>query len=220
MNKTMGSLIFCLCLFVLAGCVISVGAESRGGNVDSVFGSITVADGKHMGHIETVNGSIELGDKVTAGKLETVNGGIETGSHCKFASAETVNGDIEVGQNSDVRGTLETVNGDIELAANSRVGGNIETVNGDILLETAHASKNVETVNGDIKLRGKTLVMGNIIFEEPGGGWFNDWFTTDSHLHIDAKAEVKGEIHLHRPVKLHIAKGAAHGKIFHHYRKD
>lgn len=187
----------------LSGCVIHVGSDGvdtgfRG--VSSVFGEVSVSQGKSVGDVSSVNGNIELEDDVTAGTVDTVNGSIEIGSDVSVQEATTVNGDIEAGTNFSSAGKVKTVNGEIVIAQQSVVQGDIGTVNGDILLKSVDVEGNLYTKNGDISLEEKTVIHGDLVFgrqDRPRRG-------TKPTLTISGTASVKGDIILKRPVTLYI----------------
>ena len=85
----------------LSGCVINVGGHNSSdydGNVNRVFGSISVSENRQVGSLTTVNGGITLSDNVKADELTTVNGGVTVGDFCEIDGITVVNGDIEAGQ--------------------------------------------------------------------------------------------------------------------------
>ena len=185
----------------LSGCIIHVGggAEDGSGRVSSVFGGLTVSEGKHVSDVNSVNGSIDLEDHVSAEDVETVNGSIEIGDNVSVDDAETVNGDIDIGRNFSSSGFVETVNGDIRILRNSQVGGNVKTVNGDIELSGVSVNGDADTRNGDVTLTNNTHIKGDVVFHHNKGA--NRWKSVPS-LTISADSKVDGQIILHREVKL------------------
>lgn len=206
MLKTQSSLfVTCLGMFwlTLSGCVIHVGSDGIDSNyngVSSVFGEVSVSEGKTVGDVSSVNGNVELEDYVTADKVDTVNGSIEVGRHVAVSEATTVNGDIETGTEFKSEGKVETVNGEINIESMSRVKGDIATVNGDIVLRNVVASGNVYTKNGDMALTEKTLIKGDLIYGRRGRSSNRSLPV----LTISQDSDVQGEIVLKRPVTLRI----------------
>ncbi len=187
----------------LSGCVIHVGSDGvdsgfRG--VSSVFGEVSVSQGKTVGDVSSVNGGIELEDDVTAGTVDTVNGSIEIGADVSVKEATTVNGDIEAGRNFSSFGKVKTVNGEIVIAQQSRVQGDVATVNGDIVLKSVNIEGDIYTKNGDISLEENTVVHGDLVYGRQDRSRRN----TKPTLTISGDSSVKGDIILKRPVTLYI----------------
>lgn len=202
---------------LLQGCVINVNADSVGGDVSRVFGSIDIARGQTVGDVESVNGGIDIEDDATAEDVETVNGSIKLGDNVRVDSLETVNGSIRAGHGLEASGDVETVNGRITLRENSRVGRDVSTVNGEIDLEGVAVEGSVETVNGDILLAA-SVVGGDVVFEDNDGGWWKgDRDRSRPRLRIDGESVVRGDIILYRDVKLDIDADAEIGDIVRRY---
>ena len=195
-----------LCLVVgtaLCGCVINVGGHNSSdynGNVNRVFGSISVSENRQVGSLTTVNGGITLNDNVQAGELTTVNGGVTLGDFCEIDGITVVNGDIEAGKQLVSDDSIESVNGDIILGSGAKVDGSLITVNGDIEAADLTLSDNIETVNGDISISGNSVIEGDIIYNDPEN---NDNHSTPT-LAIADTVRLSGEIILERDVKLKI----------------
>ena len=203
----------------LTSCAVHVQANSKGGDLDSVFGGVTVSQGAEVRDVSSVNGGVELKKNSSARDVETVNGGIDIGSGVRIRSAETVNGGIDGGEGLTVEQSVETVNGGIELDKNTQIGGNVETVNGDIDLNNVKIGKNLKTNNGDITLTNGSEIVGNIIVEA-SNGWFSGWGNDEKIvIKIDDSSAVRGEIQLHKPVKLEISEKAIVGEIKYLYER-
>ncbi|WP_088332868.1 hypothetical protein [Lacimicrobium sp. SS2-24] len=203
---------------LLTGCIVHVGADQQGGNIDGVFGDIDIQSGQSAKNLSVVNGSIEMESHSSARDLETVNGSIELADHVSIRSAETVNGSIEAGQNLQVEGSLETVNGEILLQRGAEVGGDVENVNGDLRLVDARIGGDVETYNGDVELLGNTHIQGDVAIRRSRD---NSWVSWDSDreptLTIAANVQIDGEIVLERPVKLKLDNPALSSKVVRRY---
>ncbi|MBU3022525.1 hypothetical protein [Aestuariibacter sp. A3R04] len=200
---------------LLAGCVVHVGGHASsggGGEVSSVFGSVSVSEGKRVSDVSSVNGDVLLEDNVIASDVSTVNGDVEMGDNIMVDTATTVNGNIQGGENLHVFGETSTVNGNISLSMGSIISGDITTVNGDITLSDTEAKQHIITVNGDISLLGNTQVMGNIVFEETDDGWELNGKSVPV-LYIDANVRLSGQIILKRAVTLHIDNPVLEEKI-------
>lgn len=203
----------------LSGCIIHVGgdAEDGSGRVSSVFGGLTVSEGKRVSDVNSVNGSIDLEDHVSAQDVETVNGSIEIGDNVSVDEAETVNGDIDIGRNFSSAGFVETVNGDIRILRNSQVGGNVKTVNGDIELSGVSVNGDADTRNGDITLADNTHIKGDVVFHHNKGS--NRWKSLPS-LTISADSKVDGKIILHREVQLNFDDAELLKKVQYEYNDE
>lgn len=191
---------------------IEAGESAEGGS--TVNGSIRVGEGAYVtGSLETVNGSIKLANGVQAGEVESVNGRISIGDDSSIASSETVNGRNELGERVQVAGSVETVNGGIEAGAGSRIGGDVSAVNGSILLTAVEVEGDVTNVNGDIELADGTRVMGSVIVRKPkrvGWGWGK---SERSNIIIGPNVIIEGELELQRKVRLYVHDTAEIGKI-------
>ena len=187
----------------LSGCVINVGGHNSSdydGNVNRVFGSISVSEHRQVGSLTTVNGGITLSDNVKADELTTVNGGVTVGDFCEIDGITVVNGDIEAGKQLVSGDGIESVNGDIILGSGAKVDGSLITVNGDIEAADLTLTDNIETVNGDITISGNSIIEGDIIYDDPEN---NDNHSTPT-LSITDTVRLNGEIVLERDVKLEI----------------
>lgn len=195
----------------LSGCVLHVSGngEMEFGGVSSVFGNVSVSEGKHVTDVSSVNGNIELEDNVSAQNVDTVNGNIEIGDHVSVRKAETVNGDISTGTHFVNSGSTETVNGGIRIEPHGQIGNNVKTVNGDIELKHVKVGGNVVTNNGDIYLTDHTQVEGDVIFRK------NDR-RRDRHeptLRVAETVRIGGEILLYRDVELQIDNPQLQNKV-------
>ena len=205
--------------FVLSGCAVSVGANSKSGfqDLDSVFGGVTVGRNAEVRDVSSVNGGVEIKSGAKARVVDTVNGGIELGNNVTVRSAETVNGGIDAGKNLQVERDVETVNGGVRLSAQSNIGRDVVTVNGDIDLSNVTVVRNVRTHNGDVSILNGSVVEGDLIIEK-SNSWF-DWSDVSEKpvIEIDENSQVAGVIHLYKPVTLKIADDAKVGEVKKHY---
>ncbi|WP_100641852.1 hypothetical protein [Alteromonas facilis] len=208
-------LIIATCVsFGLSGCVIHVGGgngwDIEDGEVSSVFGDVSVGEGKYVSHVSSVNGDVTLEDRVTVDHLSSVNGDIDIGEHVTADGVDVVNGDIEIGEHFTNQNGVNSVNGDIDIAEHANINGLVKTVNGDIEIKSGNIDNDIVTTNGDISLLHGSHVTGNIVYEQNSK---NYWGSDEPKLVIDAKSRVDGEIILHRPVKLEFANPELQSKV-------
>lgn len=190
---------------------ISAGSETDGQS--SVNGSITVgARAVIDGSLETVNGSIRVAENVTLEDAGTVNGTIRIASGSSARNVSSVNGSIRLGENVTVDGEIEVINGKISLDTGTRVADDVSNVNGEISLTGAEVGGNLSTVNGDVTLNDGSTLRGDLIVEEPGGwGWRNN--KRRPIITIGPDSKVLGNIVLEREVKLFISDSAEVGGV-------
>lgn len=200
----------------LSGCVIHVGGGD-GSGVSSVFGNVSVSEGKEVGDVSSVNGNVELADSVRARHVDAVNGNLEMGDNVTIAWGNTVNGNIETGTGFYSEGKIETTNGNIHLGKNSEVVDNVETVNGDIELPAVKVGGSLVTHTGDIILTEGTSISGDIVFRKRSRS--SSWFGRDETptLRVDATVTLNGDIVLQRPVILELADPAMKSKVIEEY---
>lgn len=193
-------------------------------SINRINGSIEFNEDDPAGtDLKTVNGGVRVLPGSTSGEISTVNGPIRVHSAASAQAAQTVNGTINIGEDATVRGTVQAVNGGITLDAGSGVEGDVATVNGLIRIDGASVSGSIRTVNGNVLIREGSVIHGDITFSEAGeeNGWLPRLFgfrngSQRSRLDIGANVEVKGDIHLHRDVDLHISDSARTGDIIRH----
>ncbi len=192
-------------------------AELR--NISKVIGGIRVPAEERLGNISSVNGGIDLARGSSAEKLDTVNGGINLDEQVVITRAETVNGAIRVGRDVTVNGSLTTVNGGVSTNPGTVIENRVRTVNGTIRLRDTRVEENVQTSNGDILLTNGSVIEGDIVVKG-NRSWLSRWFSFNhqpSRILIDAESSVRGDIHLHREVRLEIEDGAEVGDIIEHF---
>lgn len=198
-------------MFMLAGCIIHVGASDGNGeysytsdkDYSSTNKSVSVASGKNVGDVSSVNGSVTIADGVTAQEVSNVNGRIEIGDNVSVESVSIVNGRISIGDNFKSTGSVETVNGNIDIDEGSQVGDSIETVNGDINLDGVKVAKDIVTVNGDLHLKSGTIIEGDVRFE--GKPSNSNWRASSPTLSVDEGAEIRGKIIIYKDVEFKFA---------------
>jgi hypothetical protein len=192
---------------------IKVDAGSQTGGQSSVNGSITVGEGAVIdGSLETVNGSIRVAENVSLEDAETVNGTIRIASGSSADDVSSVNGAIRLGANVTIDGGVEVVNGKISMDSGTRVANNVSNVNGEILLSGADIGGDLSTVNGDVTLQDRSILRGDLIVEKPGGwGWNNN--SRKPKVIVGPESKVLGEIVLEREVELFISESAEVGGV-------
>lgn len=191
---------------------IKIDAGSQSGGQSSVNGSISVGEGAVIdGSLETVNGSIRVAENVKLQDAETVNGTIRIASGSSAEDVGSVNGAIRLGENVTVSGGVEVVNGKISLDSGTNVAADVSNVNGEISLTGATIGGNLSTVNGDVSLHDGSTLRGDLIVEKPGGwGWNNK---RKPKVIIGPNSKVIGHIVLEREVELYISNSAEVGGV-------
>jgi DUF4097 and DUF4098 domain-containing protein YvlB len=198
-------------LFMLAGCIIHVGASDANGeysyasdkDYSSTNKSVSVASGKTIGDVSSVNGSISIDDNVTAQEVSNVNGRITIADNVSVESVSIVNGRIKIGENFKSTESVETVNGSIDIEEGSYVGGNIETVNGDVELDNVKVAQDIVTVNGDLFLKNGTIIEGDVRFE--GKPSNSNWRKNPPTLNVDEGSKILGKIIIYKDVDFNFA---------------
>ncbi len=192
---------------------IKIDAGSHSGGQSSVNGSISVGSGAVIdGSLETVNGSIRVAEDVTLEDAKTVNGTIRIASGSSAEDVGSVNGAIRLGENVTVSGGVEVVNGKISLDSGTKVAADVSNVNGEISLTAAEIGGNLSTVNGDVSLHDGSTLHGDLIVEKPGGwGWSNN--KRKPKVIIGPNSKVLGTIVLQRKVELYISNSAEVGDV-------
>ncbi|MEM7612173.1 MAG: hypothetical protein AAF270_10860 [Pseudomonadota bacterium] len=194
---------------------IEAGATSDGGS--TVNGKVSVGPGAVVrGDLETVNGSISIAENVQAGAVESVNGRIQIDRGADIASSETVNGRNSIGPDSRVAGDVSTVNGLISVGSGSEVGGDISAVNGKIRLNNVMVNGNVENINGGMELKDGTRVAQSVIVRKPkSSGW--SWGKKDKNkkprIVIGRDVVIEGDLVLEQEVELYVHETAKIGAI-------
>ena len=192
---------------------IMVDAGSETGGQSSVNGSITVGKGAVVnGSLETVNGSIRVAEDVTLKDAETVNGTIRIGSGSSAEDVSSVNGAIRLGENVSIGGKIEVVNGKISLDTGTKVADGVSNVNGEITLSGAEVGGNLSTVNGDVSLNDGSTLRGDLVVEKPGGWNWNENKRKPKVI-IGPNSRVLGTIVLERKVELFISDSAEVGGV-------
>ncbi len=192
---------------------IKIDAGSEAGGQSSVNGSITVGEGAVInGSLNTVNGSIRIAEDVTLTDAETVNGTVRIASGSSADNVRSVNGSIRLGENVSIGGEVEVVNGRISLDAGTRVAEGVSNVNGEISLSGAEVGGDLSTVNGDVSLNDGSTLHGDLMVEKPGGwGWKDN--KRRPKIIIGPNSRVLGNIILEREVELFISDSAEVGGV-------
>ena len=195
---------------------ITVNADETSEGQSSLNGSITVGKNARIdGSLETVNGSIRIADGVQVEDVETVNGSIRIADKVSARNLLTVNGSVTVGEGGGISGDVSAVNGKIGLKDGTKVGGAVTTVNGALDFNGATISGDASTVNGDVTLADKTVIEGDLVIEKPDRSFWN-WSDSSRHLPvvtIGPGSRVDGTIVLNRKVKLFISETASVGAV-------
>lgn len=205
-------LLFCV---LVTGCVIHVGPggyKNPDANPDSIFGDIRVSSGQDVQNVNSVNGSIELSHRVSATRVETVNGNVEIGDWVQVSQVITVNGNVRAGEYFIVKDKVETINGNIRLSQHAQIGGDLQSINGNMTLNGVQINGVLFNINGDITLRGKSKIVGDLIYKEDGSENRNNRQNMPV-LTIDDDVVIEGNIILKRPVELRIANPAVAEKV-------
>ncbi len=195
---------------------IVIDADQTVDGQSTVNGSITVGKNARInGSLETVNGSIRVANGVHAGDIETVNGSIRLGSEVNAQGVETVNGSITVDTDSVISRSVETVNGRISLQNGVTVAENMETVNGELDMIGATVQGNASTVNGSVTLSDQAVLKGDLTIEKAKSSF---WHKSDSErkmpvVTIGPGSRVGGTLVLKRKVKLFISDSAEVGGV-------
>ena len=192
---------------------IKVAAGSETDSQSTINGSISVGAGAVIdGSLETVNGSIRVAEDVTLKDAETVNGTIRIASGSSADDVHSVNGSIRLGENVSIDGEVGVVNGKISLATGTKVADDVSNVNGEITLSGAEVGGNLSTVNGDVSLHDGAILRGDLIVEKPGGWGWNDKKRKPKII-IGQNSKVLGNIVLEREVELFISDSAEVGGV-------
>jgi len=192
-------------------------AEFR--DISKINGGIRIAAEERVGDLSSINGGISLAQGAKAYDVGTVNGGIVLDDRSSVGDADTVNGGIRVGEDVMVSGSLSSVNGRIRTEAGTVVENSVSTVNGTIQLRNTRVGEDVETTRGDIEIRDGSTIEGDVVVKGTNSWWTRIFRFTNkpSELTIDASSVVLGDIHLYRPVNLHIDADAQVGDIIEHF---
>lgn len=190
---------------------IDDGVEADGQS--SVNGSISIGKGAIInGSVETVNGTIRIAENARVEGVETVNGSIRLASGVVSEDVGSVNGSIRLGENVTVRGEVSVVNGKISLDKGTHIADSVSNVNGEISLTGAEIGGDLTTVNGDVTLDQGSTLRGDLIVEKPGGwGWNRD--RRKPKIVIGPDSKVIGNIALEREVELFISTTAEVGGV-------
>lgn len=135
---------------------VSIGADCTvNGDCRTVNGRVAVGAGSQVGSLQSVNGSIKIAENVSVGgDVGTVNGSIKLAANATVeGEVETVNGSVACEVGGSVSEDIATVNGSIHLTR-TEVGGNLRTVNGSLTLDDN------SRVAGNIFIKGKSTRYG------------------------------------------------------------
>jgi hypothetical protein len=185
-----------LLLVGLSGCVLGNKIGHSGKDVYSTFGNIDVRDGQHAGDLENNSGNISVGRNAKVESVDIVNGNIDIGESTVAYSLETVNGNIDVAKNVIITQTIKVVNGSINIQQGVSVGTNLIAS------------------NGDVTLANKSLIKGDIIFEDT---FLSSATDKTPILRIAEGATIEGKIHLHRKVKVFLPDSISLDTVVRHY---
>lgn len=192
---------------------IRVDDGQQSGGQSTVNGSITIGrDATIDGTVETVNGTIRVGENSRIERAETVNGSVRLADGVTATGIESVNGSIGLGGNVVVEGEVAVVNGKIEIGRGSRVAEDVSNVNGEIEVSGAEIGGDLTTVNGDVYLKDETVIVGDLVIEEPDN-LFGDTFRRKPKVVIGPGVAVQGDVRLEREVELYISDSASVGGV-------
>lgn len=181
------------------------------GGHSTVNGSITVgSDATVNGSLETVNGTIRIAQNSHVGNVETVNGGVRIESGVTARDISSVNGSVRLAENVSVDGEISVVNGRIKLDRGSSVSDDVSNVNGELSIVGATIGGDLSTVNGDVSLTENALLVGNLVVEKESG-WNSPG--RKPKIVIGPGAQVQGELILERAVELYISETAQVGGV-------
>ena len=198
MSKNLTTLLTTSLLFVaLSGCVVGNQIGHSGNDVYSTFGNIDVRDGQHAGDLENNSGNITVGRNAKVQSVEHTNGNIDIGELSHAYSLETVNGNIKVGKNATITRSIKVVNGNINVQEGANVGTNLIASNGDVTLEK------------------KSVIKGDVIFEDTFLTSLGDEIPV---LTVIDGAIIEGKIHLYRKVDVVLPLSMNLDKVVRHYQ--
>jgi hypothetical protein len=195
-NKLTAFLFTSLLLVGLSGCVVGNQMGHSGNDVYSTFGNIDVIDGERAGDLENNSGDITVGRNAKVKSIDIINGNINIGDFSEAYSLESVNGNIDVGENVVIIRGIKVVNGSVDIQRGTNVGT-------DLIAS-----------NGDVTLAAKSVVKGNIIFENT---FFSSKMGKTPSLIMAEGAAIKGRIHLHRKVIVVLPDSISLDKVVKHY---
>jgi DUF4097 and DUF4098 domain-containing protein YvlB len=170
---------------------------------DTVNGSITVGENSKVGDLSTVNGSVKVAALSSIGEAATVNGSITLSDGVKAESVETVNGSIKLGEGCAVEKNVETVNGSIIIQSTCEIGGDIETVNGKISVTNTLVKGSITAVNGKILVLDHSVVSGDIVIQK-SNGFFNTSKNKMPIVVLGKNVQIEGDLEFAKPVKLYV----------------
>jgi len=198
-NKITALLSTSLLIIGLSGCVVGNQVGHSGNDVYSTFGNIDVKDGQRAGDLENNSGNITVGRNAKVRSVELTNGNIEIGDFSEAYSLSTVNGNIEAGKNAVITRSIKVVNGNINIEQGVSVGANLIAS------------------NGDVTLAKKSMIKGDIIFEDT---FFSSIADETPILTIVEGAIVEGKIHLHRKVNVVLPNSMSPDKVVRHFKGE
>jgi hypothetical protein len=196
-NKLTTLLSTSLLLVGLSGCVVGNQVGHSGNDVYSTFGNIDVRDGGRAGDLENNSGNITVGRNAKVKSVEHTNGNIDIGEFSEAYSLETMNGNIDVGKNAIITRSIKVMNGNINVQQGVNVGANLIAS------------------NGDVTVAKKTVIKGDIIFEDT---FLTSLADETPILTINEGATIEGQIHLYRKVDVILPRSMSLDKVVRHYQ--
>ncbi|MEN7342141.1 MAG: hypothetical protein AAAFM81_04330 [Pseudomonadota bacterium] len=191
---------------------IEAGETSDGGS--SVNGNIKVGEAASVtGDLTTVNGGISIADGAAVSNVETVNGRVSIGNNVQLDSSTTVNGRNKLGENVIVSSEVSTVNGKIDIGTGTRVGEDVSAVNGKITMSGADVSGNVVNVNGGMDILDASIVRGDVIVRKPKKMGFSWGKRSKPRIVIGRSVVIEGTLVLEQPVNLYVHESARVNEI-------
>lgn len=221
MGKTLHRTVAVLCFGAALVAASAYGAVNKGITIDSgtqtgghstVNGNIVAGDSAVVdGSLETVNGTIRIADNVQLRDAGTVNGSIRIGSGVIADDVESVNGSIRVGGNARISGEISAVNGKIEVGAGGSVAGDVSNVNGEFRIVGTEIGGDLTTVSGDVWLTENSTLSGDLVVEKPRG-WGNKRRRMPKVV-IGPGSRVLGRIVAEREIELYLSDTAEVGEV-------
>ncbi|GLX79452.1 hypothetical protein tinsulaeT_27920 [Thalassotalea insulae] len=184
----------------ISGCSIGNHAVQHGENVQTFAGNIDVTDYGSAGILDATNGNITVSHHAQVNSATTTNGNISIGDHSKVLSVQTTNGNILLGKNTTVIREIKNSNGNIDIGQQAKL----------------HSS--ISTVTGNITIASGVVIQGDIIFQ-PLGFLMAKFENQTPTLKLAKNVQLKGKIHLFRPVNLELNSAVAPENIIRHYLK-
>lgn len=195
-NKLTAFLSTALLSVGLSGCVVGNQMGHSGNDVYSTFGNIDVIDGERAGDLENNSGNITIGRNAKVRSIDIINGNIIIGDLSEVYSLESVNGNIDIGENVVIIRGIKVVNGSVDIQRGTNIGTDLIASNGDVTLAT------------------KSVIKGNIIFEN---SFLSSEVVKKPSLIITEGTTIEGKIHLHREVIVVLPDSISPNKVIKHY---